>query len=130
MIGTDNMQSFTLVLIRHGHVQGFHPERFRGRTDLPLTELGRKQAAVTTKFVAPQWSAAAIYASPLVRCMDTARAIGEAQGLAVQSLPSLIDIDYGKWQGRTRDDVKAAEPERFNSWMEQPHLTMIKDAFC
>ena len=46
------------------------------------------------------------------------------------SLPSLIDIDYGKWQGRTRDDVKAAEPERFNSWMKQPHLTMIKDAFC
>lgn len=128
MIGTNTMQPFTLILIRHGHVEGIHPERFRGRIDLPLTELGRKQAAVTAKFVASQWPAAAIYASPLVRCMDTAQAIGETQGLVVQKLPLLVDIDYGKWQGRTRDDVKAAEPERFNSWMAQPHLTIIEDA--
>ena len=122
------MQPFTLILVRHGHVEGIHPERFRGRIDLPLTELGRKQATVTAKFVASQWPAAAIYASPLVRCMDTAQAIGETQGLVVQKLPLLVDIDYGKWQGRTRDDVKAAEPERFNSWMAQPHLTIIEDA--
>jgi broad specificity phosphatase PhoE len=123
-----NMKPFTLILVRHGHVEGIHPERFRGRTDLPLTELGLKQAATTAKFIASQWPAAAIYASPLIRCLDTAHAIGEAQNLSVQPLPLLIDIDYGKWQGRARDEVKAAEPERFKLWMEQPHLTTIEDA--
>lgn len=122
------MQPFTLILVRHGHVEGIHPERFRGRIDLPLTELGRKQAKVTAEFIGSQWPAAAIYASPLVRCLDTAKAIGDAQGVSVQPLPLLIDIDYGKWQGRTRDEVKANEPEQFKAWMEQPHLTVIDEA--
>jgi probable phosphoglycerate mutase len=122
------MQPFTLILVRHGHVEGIHPERFRGRIDLPLTELGRKQAAVTAKFIETEWSAAAIYASPLVRCLDTASAIADTQGVPVQPLPQLIDIDYGKWQGRARDEVKAAEPEGFKAWMEQPHLTIIDNA--
>ena len=122
------MHPFTLVLVRHGHVEGIHPERFRGRIDLPLTAFGRKQAAATAMFVAAQWPAAAIYASPLARCRDTANAIADLQGLVVEPLPQLIDIDYGKWQGRTREDVKAAEPDKFRSWMEQPHFTVIDGA--
>jgi broad specificity phosphatase PhoE len=30
-----------IIPTRHGHVAGIHPERFRGRMDLALTELGR-----------------------------------------------------------------------------------------
>jgi len=33
-----------VILTRHGHVEGISPERFRGRTDVPLTELGTAQA--------------------------------------------------------------------------------------
>lgn len=122
------MQPFTLILVRHGHVEGIHPERFRGRIDLPLTPLGREQAAATAAFIATNWPASAIYFSPLERCRDTAAAIGQAQGLRAQPLPQLIDIDYGKWQGRERDEVKSSEPERFAAWMEQPHLTVIDGA--
>ena len=122
------MHPFTLILVRHGHVEGIHPERFRGRIDLPLTELGRKQAAATAKFIKAKSPVTAIYTSPLARCMDTANVIGEAQGIPVQPLPLLIDIDYGKWQGRTRDEVKAAEPEGLKAWMEHPHLTIIDNA--
>jgi broad specificity phosphatase PhoE len=122
------MYSFTLVLVRHGHVEGIHPERFRGRIDLPLTELGRRQADAAARYIATRWPAASVYASPLARCMNTAKAIAAAQGISVQPLPQLVDIDYGKWQGRTRDEVKAAEPEQFRAWMEQPHLTVIEEA--
>ncbi len=122
------MDPFTLILVRHGHVEGIHPARFRGQIDLPLTELGHKQAAITARFIASQWSATAIYASPLGRSMDTAKAIAAAQGISVQPLPQLIDINYGKWQGRTRDEVEETEPERFKAWMEQPHLTIIDGA--
>jgi len=122
------MQPFTLVLVRHGHVEGIHPERFRGRIDLPLTPLGRRQAAATADFIASHWPAAAIYASPLSRCVDTATAIGKAQDKIVHPLPELLDINYGTWQGREREEVKAAEPELFKAWMEQPQLTVIDGA--
>lgn len=122
------MQPFTLILVRHGHVEGIHPERFRGRTDLPLTRLGQKQAEATAQFIAAHWHVSAIYCSPLSRCRDTAAAIGAAQGVNPQPLPQLIDIDYGKWQGREREEVKTAEPELFKAWMEQPQLSVIDGA--
>jgi phosphoserine phosphatase len=33
-----------IILTRHGHVEGINPERFRGRTDLSLTELGEARS--------------------------------------------------------------------------------------
>ena len=32
------------ILVRHGHVEGIEPERFRGRADLSLTKQGEGQA--------------------------------------------------------------------------------------
>lgn len=122
------MQPFTLVLVRHGHVEGIHPERFRGQLDLPLTSLGREQAAVTARFIAQTWQAKAVYTSPLSRCQDTGAAIAQAQGLAIEPMQELIDINYGTWQGRTREEVKASEPERFNAWMTQPQFTVVEGA--
>lgn len=122
------MKPFTLILVRHGHVEGIHPERFRGQIDFPLTDLGKKQAAQTAAFIAANWPAKAVYTSPLERCRDTGTAIANAQGLTIEPTPLLIDINYGKWQGRTREDVKQTEPERFNSWMTQPQLTIVEGA--
>lgn len=122
------MQPFTLILVRHGHVEGIHPERFRGRIDLPLTALGRQQASATAAFIASCWPADAVYASPLSRCVDTAAAIATAQEKIAHPLPELLDIDYGPWQGRAREEVKASEPELFKAWMEQPQLTVISGA--
>lgn len=122
------MKPFTLILVRHGHVEGIHPERFRGQIDFPLTDLGKKQAAQTAAFIAENWQAKAVYTSPLERCRDTGTAIANAQGLTIEPTPLLIDINYGKWQGRTREDVKQTEPEQFNSWMTQPQLTVVEGA--
>ena len=40
-----------LIFVRHGHVEGIEPERFRGRLDLPLTDLGQAQARSTNRSV-------------------------------------------------------------------------------
>ena len=122
------MLPFTLILVRHGHVEGIHPERFRGRIDLPLTDLGRKQASATADFIISQWSDFSIYSSPLSRCMDTAKSIARARNILVHPLPELLDIDYGAWQGKEREEVKATEPEMFKAWMEHPQLTAIDGA--
>ena len=49
-----------LILVRHGHVEGITPERFRGRAALPLTEQGRREAEMTAAYIAASWRPAAI----------------------------------------------------------------------
>jgi phosphoserine phosphatase len=41
-----------ILLIRHGHVEGIEPQRFRGRAELPLTTLGRAEAAAVARRIA------------------------------------------------------------------------------
>src|SRR5258708_30393194 len=60
-----------LILARHGHVEGISPERFRGRAELPLTAAGRREAELTAARIAASWRPAAIYTSPMGRCVDT-----------------------------------------------------------
>ena len=114
-----------IVLVRHGHVEGIAPPRFRGQTDLPLTVRGTRQAERTRDLVACLPRPAAAYASPLLRCMMTAEIIAQPLSLAVASIPSFLDIDYGEWQGRSYQEVEQADPERFACWFEPPHLAII-----
>jgi len=41
-----------IILTRHGHIEGVEPERFRGRAEVPLTERGKAQAALTASRIA------------------------------------------------------------------------------
>jgi probable phosphoglycerate mutase len=122
------MSDFTLILVRHGHVEGIEPARFRGRLDLPLTERGRSQALATAIYIGSKWPIAAVYASPLSRCMDTGQMIAAEQGLQLRACDHLLDLDYGPWEGRIRADVKKEEPALYDAWMERPDLTVIPGA--
>jgi broad specificity phosphatase PhoE len=97
----------TIILTRHGHVEGIVPERFRGRRDLPLTELGKRHAELTAQRIASSWRPAAIYSSPLGRCIDTGNAAGAAKGADVHPEARLNDMDYGAWEGLTPDEARS-----------------------
>ena len=109
-----------IILVRHGHVEGISPERFRGRADLSLTAEGVKQAEAAARRILASWTPSAIYASPLSRAVATAEAIGRPIGLSPNSLDGLVDIDYGKWQGLTPDQVRAQWPELLDTWYRSP----------
>jgi broad specificity phosphatase PhoE len=111
-----------IILVRHGHVEGIHPERFRGRLELALTEEGRLQAERLARRIASVCRPAAIYSSPLSRATATAAAIAVATGVRVQTDARLNDIDYGTWQGHTREDVESRWPEELRRWRRAPHL--------
>jgi phosphoserine phosphatase len=111
-----------IILTRHGHVEGITPERFRGRLDLPLTALGHRQIAATSRRINAAWRIAAIYTSPMSRCVLTGAAIAASSGISASALPGLNDIDYGEWQGLTRGEAEARWPEPVASWFRAPHL--------
>jgi phosphoserine phosphatase len=114
-----------ILLVRHGHVEGISPERFRGRADLTLTAEGQRQAAATARRIAAEWRPAAIYSSPMGRCLATAAAIGQPLGLSPVPIAGLNDIDYGSWQGLTRDEARHRWPEEVDSWYSRPDWTEI-----
>ncbi len=114
-----------IILVRHGHVEGISPERFRGRADLELTPEGRRQAEATARRIRESWTPAALYASPLSRSLATAAAIGKPFGLTPTPVPDLMDIDYGEWQGLTRDEVARKWPEALDTWQHVPHWAAI-----
>ncbi|MFZ1078858.1 MAG: histidine phosphatase family protein [Methylovirgula sp.] len=116
-----------LILTRHGHVDGIDPERFRGRTDLPLTELGRGQVKAVAARIAALWTPAAIYTSPMSRCVATGDAIAQACGVERRILDDLNDLDYGLWQWETYEAVSRAWPEQFAAWKSTPHLIRFPD---
>jgi probable phosphoglycerate mutase len=111
-----------IILTRHGHIEGITPERFRGRLDLPITALGQRQIAATSHRINATWKIAAIYTSPMSRCVITGEAIARPSGLTVKPLAGLNDIDYGAWQGLTHDEAKARWPAEFATWFRAPHL--------
>jgi broad specificity phosphatase PhoE len=116
-----------IVLTRHGHVEGIDPERFRGRTELPLTTLGEAQAKATASRIAGRWQPQAVYTSPMGRCVATGRPIAAACRVESEIVGDLNDLDYGHWQWKTYDEVRRAEPQRFEAWLSTPHLVRFPE---
>ena len=63
-----------VIVIRHGRTEWNRIERFRGRADLALDDMGMKQAKATAGRVA-EWPISAVYSSPLRRTLMTAQPI-------------------------------------------------------
>jgi len=114
-----------LLLVRHGHVEGISPERFRGRAELKLTATGRREAELTAARIAASWRPAAIYTSPMGRCVDTGAAIGKPFGLSSSTMAGLNDFDYGEWQGLTPDEARARWPDELDTWHRHPDWAAI-----
>lgn len=113
----------TIILTRHGEVEGIDPPRFRGRMELALTDTGRKQARLTGEAIAARWNASTIYCSPMARCRATAAAIASACAAPpAEVLDDLNDFDYGDFQWRTHDEVRVQAPVFFSLWRRAPQL--------
>jgi phosphoserine phosphatase len=111
-----------VLLLRHGQTGwnvGAGPERFRGRTDLPLDATGEAQAEGVGRRLAAA-PIAAIYASPLQRARQTVAPLAGRLGLPVHEHEGLIDINYGLWQGLTHEEAAKAYPELHRLWRTRP----------
>lgn len=114
-----------LLLCRHGHVEGIDPPRFRGHREVPLTELGRRQANALAELVAQNWTPALIITSPLGRCIETGAAIARRTGAATRLCANFGEIHYGHWSWRELSEIEREDPETYRRWFAQPHLVRI-----
>jgi phosphoserine phosphatase len=112
--------STRVLLLRHGHVAGIVPKRFRGRLDLPLSDEGREQARRARAFVAARYTIVAVYSSPLQRCLNSARELADRFSLPLTAVGGLTDTDYGLWQGRLASDVAREDASRYAKWQDAP----------
>ncbi len=89
-----------LVLVRHGQATANAKGLLLGRTDVPLTDEGRREAAALAPRLGPVYRA---ISSPLRRARDTATALGFDPEIDDR----WIEVDYGEHEGRALGDVPA-----------------------
>ncbi len=117
--------STEVILVRHGQTEWNRMQRFRGRVDIPLNATGRVQAKSIARRLARRGIPATIFASPLGRCVQTAKAIAAATGAQVQILEGIVDLDSGDWQGLTPDEVEKRYPDMYRTWLSAPQDARI-----
>ncbi len=106
-----------LILVRHGESEWNAQRRYQGQSDVPLSELGRRQAQLVAERLAGVKIDAA-YASDLVRAWETAQIIVEKNCLEVAPDPRLRELKFGVLEGLTFEEAQAQYPEMIAAWLE------------
>jgi len=96
-----------VFLLRHGATAWSESGQHTGRTDLPLTDEGRRQAERLAARLARE-TFALVLVSPLARARETARICAYGQVAEVE--PDLLEWDYGDYDGRTAADIRRERP--------------------
>lgn len=107
-----------ILLARHGETDyNRTPVRIMGQLDVPLNATGREQAAaMAARLAEATVSPAGIVSSHLSRARETAELIAARLGLELQVDARLAETDRGEWQGRTWEEVAAADPRGYAAW--------------
>jgi len=113
-----------LLLVRHGETVWNADAVYRGRSEIPLGETGKRQAHLTGRSLAGE-GVTALMSSPLVRARETAEAIAGVTGVAVEIDNDLTDLDCGEWEGLTDAQVKERYPDVRRVWLATPHLVRL-----
>lgn len=99
-----------LYLVRHGQTAGNVNGLFIGATDIPLDELGERQA----EELGQRFSGISlddVVTSPLQRARRTAEAIGKVTGHMPMVVPGLSEMNFGDAEGLTFQQVIEQFPE-------------------
>jgi broad specificity phosphatase PhoE len=113
----------TIYYIRHGETDWNAQGRLQGGRDIPLNDLGRKQAAdagaILAGLLARDGRSArslSFVASPLGRARRTMELLRGALNLPPCDYAlddRLREIGYGRWEGSTFAQMRASDPELF-----------------
>ncbi len=103
-----------MFIIRHGETEWSAQGRHTGRTDLPLTEDGRRQASKLSEELRGE-TFELVLCSPLRRARETCELAGF--GDRAELCDDLEEWDYGRYEGLTRAEVLEQDPD-WNLWRD------------
>jgi broad specificity phosphatase PhoE len=103
-----------ITLVRHGETTGQSSIRYHGATDVPLSELGRAQMHRVRNALAGE-RFAAVFSSRLSRSKEAAAIIAGDAG-RVHSIAAFDEVDFGRWEGWTREEIALRDPEAYRAW--------------
>jgi broad specificity phosphatase PhoE len=106
-------------LVRHGRTVLNVQVRFRGRLEIPLDEQGKREAWLAARNLASA-DIAAVYTSPLGRAREVAQAIATVTSTAVFDHPGFLNLDYGRWEGMTKQECARRDPELWHLYRTAP----------
>lgn len=122
----DDAEPLTVVLVRHGETELTVAKAYSGSSvpGPPLTAHGRVQAAQAADLVfrvgREAWPdvphPSAVVASPMVRTQETAAAVGRRLGRRVVVDAAFAEGDFGRWEGRTAEEIEAGWPGALRRW--------------
>ncbi len=104
---SDGAPERQIWLVRHGETEWSKSGRHTGRTDIPLTDIGRQQAGALAHRLAGH-RFPLVLTSPRSRAAETARLAGFADAVIE---PDLGEWDYGAFEGRTTADIREEIPD-------------------
>ncbi|HHY61754.1 MAG TPA: histidine phosphatase family protein [Bacillota bacterium] len=113
-----------IYLVRHGETAATSGRRFEGSGPIsglgtPLSEKGAIQAEMAADALAGE-DVFGVYASPLLRTVQTATPISQATGVAIELEPDLAEGSFGAWEGMTFDEIEHRYPLEVKRWFADP----------
>jgi probable phosphoglycerate mutase len=97
-----------LALVRHGETEWSASGQHTSRTDLPLTDAGRRRAAELREMLAGRdW--ALVLCSPLRRARETCELAGLSDRAAIDE--NLREWEYGEYEGLTTPEIREGRPD-------------------
>lgn len=116
-----------LYLVRHGETAWNRTGRLQGSRDLPLNEVGRRQAAALAERFRSR-SISAVFSSPLRRARETAGAILAGRDASLRIVPDLAEMRCGAWEGLDAAERERRYPHAVRAWRERPWQAGIPGA--
>ncbi|WP_051415647.1 histidine phosphatase family protein [Nocardiopsis sp. CNT312] len=107
------------ALVRHGRTPLNAQNRFQGQSDAPLDEEGRIQAKRVARSLTPgRWTA--VYSSPMLRAVQTARAAARRLDLTHTVFTELRERDLGTVDGLERGEFSRRHPDVLHRLRSDP----------
>jgi broad specificity phosphatase PhoE len=109
-----------LILIRHGESVANSERRFTHGPHEPLSRRGREEALARGRLLLGRFDPVAIYSSPFVRALETARLVGRVLGLEPVVVDALREQDFGELRGQPYGALDDAARARAGRWRFRP----------
>jgi probable phosphoglycerate mutase len=112
------VEATRIIAIRHGETAWNAESRIQGQRDIGLNDTGRWQARRVGAALAGE-PIRAVYSSDLGRAHETAESIAATTGIPVVRTEGLRERCFGKFEGRTFDEIHQHWPDEAQSWRKR-----------